>query len=73
MVETYLAPDGKRYDANVERTPQGFQLMLAGVRPQAMKEKLDWLIAQPMRPRKHQKPCDIGLFDEESRKQLELF
>ena len=73
MSETYLAPDGKRYASDVERTPEGLQLMLGGVKPQTMKDKLDWLIAQPMQPRKQQKPCDIGLFDTESRKQLEMF
>ncbi len=73
MSETYLAPDGKRYASDVERTPEGLQRMLGGVKPQTMKDKLDWLIAQPMQPRKQQKPCDIGLFDTESRKQLEMF
>lgn len=73
MAETYLGPDGKRYAADVERTPEGLQLMLGGVRPQTMKDRLDWLSAQPMQPRKRQKPCDVGLFDTESRKQMELF
>ena len=73
MPETYLAPDGKRYEAHVERTPEGLQLMLNGVKPQSMKDKLDWLVAQPMQPRKQQKPCDIGLFDTDSRNQLEMF
>ena len=69
----YLGPDGKHYAADVERTPEGLQLMLGGVKPPTMKDKLDLLVAQPMQPRKHQKPCDIGLFDAESRNQLELF
>lgn len=73
MAQTYLAPDGNRYAADVEATPEGLQLMLSGVKPQSMKDKLDWLIAQPMQPKKQQKPCDIGLFDTESRKQLEMF
>ena len=73
MSETYLGPDGNRYAADVENTPEGLQLMLGGVKPQSMKDKLDWLIAQPMQPRKQQKPCDIGLFDTERRNQLELF
>jgi hypothetical protein len=71
--ETYLGPDGKRYAADVERTPEGLQLMLGGVKPQSMKDKLDWLIDQPMQPRKQQKSYDIGLFDTERRNQLELF
>jgi hypothetical protein len=73
MSETYLGPDGKRYAADEERTPEGLQLVIAGVKPQTMKDKLDSLVARPMQPRRQQKPCDIGLFDTESRKQLELF
>jgi hypothetical protein len=73
MSETYLGPDGKRYTADAEKTPEGVQVMLDGVKPQTMKDKLDWLIAQPMQPRKQQKPCNIGLFDEARRNQLELF
>jgi hypothetical protein len=73
MAETYLAPDGERYAEDVEQTPEGLQLMLGGVRPQTMKDRLDLLSAQPMQPRKRQKPCDVGLFDTESRKQMELF
>jgi hypothetical protein len=57
----------------VERTEQGLQLMLGGVRPQTMRDKLDWLAAQPLVPRKRQKSCDIDLFDTEGRRQMELF
>jgi hypothetical protein len=73
MSETYLGPDGKRYATDVENTPEGLQLMMASVKPPTMKDKLDWLIARPMQPRKQQKPCDIGLFDTERGNQLELF
>jgi hypothetical protein len=37
------------------------------------KDRLTWLAAQPLQPRKRRKPCDFGLFDAEGRKQLELF
>jgi hypothetical protein len=57
----------------VERTEQGLQLMLGSLRPQTMRDKVQWLAEQPMQPTKRQKPCDIGLFDTESPKQLELF
>ena len=70
MTETYLAPEGKRYAVDVEETPEGLQIMLAGVKPRTMKDKLDWLMAQPMQPRKQQKPRNIGLFDEDRRNQL---
>jgi hypothetical protein len=43
-------------------------------RPAAEHEdRLAWLAAQLLQPKKRQKPCDNGLFDTESRKQLELF
>lgn len=71
--DTYIGTDGKRYPAGVERTPQGLQLVLGGVRPQSMKDKVQWLMEQPMQPRRRQKPCNVGLFDTESRKQMELF
>ena len=73
MGETYVGPDGKQYPAGVERTPQGLQLLLGGVRPASMKDRLTWLVEQPMRPRKRQKPCDVGLFDSDTRNQFELF
>jgi hypothetical protein len=73
MAETYLAPDGRWYPADAEPTQQGLQLVLDGVKPATMKNKLEWLLAQPLQPRKRQKTCDIGLFDTESRKQMDLF
>lgn len=73
MDDTYLGPDGKRYPVDVERTREGLQLVIDGVRPQTMKDKLNYLTQQPMQPRKRQRPCDIGLFDTESRKQMDLF
>jgi hypothetical protein len=43
MVEdTYIARDGKRYPVTVERTKQGVQQMLGGIRPQTMRDKLNW-------------------------------
>lgn len=37
------------------------------------RDKLDLLAALPMLPRKAQKPCNVGLFDEDRRNQLEMF
>ncbi len=51
------------------------------VRPSAPQWSEQWstfrptkcrLLAQPMRFRKREKPCDVGLFDTEGRKQMEL-
>jgi hypothetical protein len=44
MAETYLGADGKLYPVNVERTQEGLQLVLGGVQPQTMKNKLNWLL-----------------------------
>jgi hypothetical protein len=57
----------------VEKIPEGLQLILGGVKSQTMKDKLGWLIAQPMQTKRQQKPCNIGLFDENRGNQLELF
>jgi hypothetical protein len=38
-----------------------------------MKDKVQWLMEQPMQPKRRQKPCDVGLFDTQGRNQLELF
>jgi hypothetical protein len=56
-----------------EMTADGEQTLVPGVRPINMRDRLDVRIAAPLGPRKAQKPLDIGLFDEFSRNQLELF
>ncbi|MER9925432.1 hypothetical protein NKJ84_21300 [Mesorhizobium sp. M0048] len=56
-----------------EPTPQGEQMLIPGVRPITTRDRLTLLMDAPMRPRAAQKPLDIGLFDEASRNQLDLF
>jgi hypothetical protein len=56
-----------------EATPIGQQALVPGVRPVSMKARLEALAAHPMASMKMQKPCDIGLFDEVARNQLDLF
>ncbi|MER9889853.1 hypothetical protein NKJ48_30125 [Mesorhizobium sp. M0114] len=56
-----------------EPTPQGEQMLIPGVRPITARDRLALLMDAPMRPRAAQKPLDIGLFDEASRNQLDLF
>ena len=56
-----------------EPTPEGEQILIPGVRPVSLRERLAVLIAAPLAPRKPQKPLNIGLFDEDARKQLSLF
>ncbi|MER9159164.1 hypothetical protein [Mesorhizobium sp. M0778] len=56
-----------------EPTPQGEQMLIPGVRPITTRDRLTLLMDAPMCPRAAQKPLDIGLFDEASRNQLDLF
>jgi hypothetical protein len=52
--------------------PNPDQMMIAGVAPVSMAEQLGWLAAQPMHPRREQRPLDIGFWDP-IRNQLEMF
>ena len=58
-----------------EITPEGVQPLVPGVAPVGLRERLDVLARKPMTPKRGpilQKPCDIGLFDEAARNQLDL-
>ena len=56
-----------------EPTPIGEQTLIPGVRRVSIYERLMVLAAQPLGPKKLQKPCNLGLFDEVARNQLDLF
>ena len=56
-----------------EQTDCGEQILIPGVRPVALRERLLLLMQSPLGPRAAQKPMTIGLFDEDARNQLELF
>jgi hypothetical protein len=56
-----------------EATSLGPQTLLPGVRPVSMKARLEALAAHPMASDRLQKPCDIGLFDDVARNQMDLF
>ena len=59
-----------------ELTAEGEQTLVPGVRPVTLKDRLAVLAAAPIAPKRNvhapQKPCDIGLFDEAARNQLDL-
>lgn len=59
-----------------ETTEHGEQILVDGVRPITLADRLAALAAQPMRPRRNpntpQKSCDHGLFDEVGRAQIDL-
>ena len=56
-----------------EATDQGEQKLIHGVHPISMKARLNVLAAHPLASTKLQKPCDLGLFDEVARNQLDMF
>ena len=60
-----------RAHPETEPTPQGPQMLIGGVRPLTFRDRFA-LRAAPMRPAKPQKPCDLGLFDEGARNQLDF-
>ena len=56
-----------------EATPEGEQMLIPGVRAIGMRERLALRLAAPLTASRPQKPLNIGLFDEDARKQLSLF
>jgi hypothetical protein len=56
-----------------EVTDQGEQVLVPGVAPVGLRERLERLLAAPLRPLKPQKPPQIALFDDGARNQLDLF
>lgn len=62
--------------ALTEPTEQGEQMLVAGVAPVTLHDRLTLMALRPMAPRRNrnasQKPCDHGLFDEVRRDQIDL-
>jgi hypothetical protein len=56
-----------------EATHLGPQTLVPGVRPVSIKARLEALAAHPLGSDRLQKPCDIGLFDDVARSQMDLF
>ena len=58
-----------------ETTPEGEQIVAPGVTPITLKYRLDWRARQPIAPKRNpdaaQKPCDLGLFDMDARRQID--
>lgn len=52
--------------------PDPDQMMIDGVAPVSMRERLGWLADQPMQPRRVQRPLDIGFWNP-MRDQIEMF
>lgn len=62
----------KRKDLASVTPPDPDQIMIAGIAPVSMGERLCLLAAQPMQPRREQRPLDIGFWNP-MRDQLEMF
>ena len=62
-----------RPELQTEQTQQGTQTLIHGVKPITNKDRLALLAGAPLAPRRAQKPCNIGLFDEDARNQLDMF
>ena len=56
-----------------EATSLGPQILVPGVRPVSMKARLEALAAHPLVSDRLQKACNLGLFDEAARDQMDLF
>lgn len=63
----------REHPVQTEMTRIGEQVLIPGMKPVTVKSRLQALAEAPLLPRKVQKPCDIGLFDEAARNQLSLF
>tara|TARA_R110002110_G_C13041633_1_gene679902 strand:+ start:351 stop:614 length:264 start_codon:yes stop_codon:yes gene_type:complete len=59
-----------------ETTPEGEQIVAPGVSPITLADRLAVRAAQPIAPKRNpyapQKPCDLGLFDDAARNQLDM-
>ena len=60
-------------DFQSELTEQGEQVLVPGVRPVATRDRLRLPADALLRPRRAQRPLDIGLFDDCRRRQLDFF
>ena len=56
-----------------EQTPIGVQTLVCGVVPITPAQRLAMRANAPMEPKKAQRPADHGLFDTNSRNQIEMF
>jgi hypothetical protein len=54
-----------------ETTPEGEQTLVPGVAPITERQRIKALMNAPLAPRREQKPLNIGLFDEDARRQLD--
>ncbi len=68
-----VSPDEAAAPLEAEQTPIGIQTLVSGVAPITPAQRLAMRANAPMEPKKAQRPADHGLFDTNSRNQLEMF
>ena len=56
-----------------EATDQGEQVLVPGVAPLTLRQRLAAVFTAPLTSSKPQRPMNVGLFDEDARNQLDLF
>ncbi|MCT7376635.1 hypothetical protein [Chelativorans salis] len=61
---------------STEITPEGEQVLVPGIAPITLRDRLVARMTEPMTPKRNpdaaQEPCDIGLFDQTARDQTDL-
>ena len=57
----------------VDHTEAGEQLLVPGISPITLRDRLQTRLDAPLTPPCRQKPLNVGLWDEDARNQLELF
>ncbi|NRD88186.1 hypothetical protein C8024_00035 [Sphingopyxis sp. BSNA05] len=68
-----VSPDHATAPLEAEQTPLGVQTLVSGVAPITPAQRLAMRANAPMVPKKAQRPADHGLFDTNSRNQIEMF
>ncbi len=66
-------PNHTSQQLDAEITPIGVQTLVSGVAPITPAQRLAMRANAPMEPKKAQRPVDHGLFDTNSRNQIEMF
>jgi hypothetical protein len=52
--------------------PNPDQMVMPGMKPVAIRERLEWMATLPLEPKREQRPLDVGFWDP-MRAQIELF
>jgi hypothetical protein len=55
-----------------QRTPAGWQCLIPGVAPILDADHVKQRASAPLQSSRDQKPCDLGLFDQGARDQIDL-